>query len=161
MCFLKLPQMQIWTEIISSLHSPILSHQIVQYAPAKKKWEKLGLLLFKFSISLTGSNNQFLKRHIRIFTIFWPIRSKFSVSFIFDCFFRKKQSDWLKKSWKFRICTNFGIGCWIRWAKYLRISLPMKKESVFPQLRPFYAHLFGTWVGVGTSIFGFWCSRNP
>ena len=44
---------------------------------------------------------------IQISTNFWPIRTKFSVSFIFYCFFRKKQSDWLKRPWKFRIRTIF------------------------------------------------------
>ena len=28
------------------------------------------------------------------------------------------QSDWLKLTWKFRIL-SFGIGCWIRWVRYL------------------------------------------
>ena len=37
-----------------------------------------------------------MKLRIRISTNFWLIRTKFSVSFIFYCFFRKKQSDWLK-----------------------------------------------------------------
>ena len=106
---------------------------------AEEMW-KLRIAGFKKLYHSHRIQQRIMKLRIRISTNFWPIRTKFSVSFIFYCFFRKKQSDWLKRPWKFKIRTIFGI----EWAKYLEISLPMKKGLVFPQLRPFYAHLFGT-----------------
>ena len=65
---------------------------------------------------------------IRIFTNFLTNQMKFDKSFLFTyfllCFWTK--TIWLVKTlWKFRI-RSFGIGCWIRWARYW--CLKMKRH---------------------------------
>ena len=49
------------------------------------------------------------------FDEFWQIWNVLKVSCCFSFF--TKQSDRLNHPWKFWTC-SFGIGCWIRWARY-------------------------------------------
>ena len=58
------------------------------------------------------------KQQIRIFTNFLTNQNKYGQSSLFTFYyvFWQKQSDW-KMLCKVRI-RSFGIGCWIRWARY-------------------------------------------
>ena len=76
-----------------------------------------------------------MKLRIQISTNFWPIRTKFSVSFIFYCFFRKKQSDWLKRTWKFRIRTIFRNWILDPVSKIFRNILTHEKRVGIPSIK--------------------------
>ena len=65
------------------------------------------------------------KQQIRIFTNFLTNQNKYGQSSLFTFYyvFWQKQSDW-KMLCKVRI-RSFGIGCWIRWARYWWLKMNM------------------------------------
>ena len=97
-------------------------HQYLLYGSQinRDRETKNAFWIMDCNILLSGPNP---KQRIRTFTNFltnWHKSYKFY--FYLLLFLRQKLSDLVKYLWKLKI-DNFGIGCWIRWARYLIVNL--------------------------------------